>query len=187
MDEVRLDGRQIRVLAHPLRLRLLGRLRLEGPATATRLAQALDTNTGATSYHLRQLADVGLVAEDDSVETRGRERWWRAEHATSSWNRDAFTGDPDAMAAAEWLDNEWLRFLSERVGAWHAVRASEPAEWRSAASFGDRLLELDAAQLTALNAEIDAVITRWSEQVEPGPGARQVGVFTYGMPWVEGS
>jgi len=59
--EVHLDARQIRVLAHPLRFRLLGRLRLDGPATATGLARALETNTGATSYHLRQLADVGLV------------------------------------------------------------------------------------------------------------------------------
>jgi DNA-binding transcriptional ArsR family regulator len=185
MSEVKLDGRQIRVLAHPLRLRLLGRLRLEGPATATRLAQALGTNTGATSYHLRQLADVGLVAEDDTAGGKGRERWWRAEHETSSWHRDGFAGDPDAAAAAEWLDNEWLSFLAERAGAWHAARGAEPAEWRSAASFSDQWLELDAEQLTALNAEIEAVVARWSGEVEPGPGARRVGIFTYGMPWVE--
>jgi hypothetical protein len=32
---VHLDNRQVRVLAHPLRMRLLGTLRVDGPATAT--------------------------------------------------------------------------------------------------------------------------------------------------------
>ena len=74
---IKLNSQQIRTLAHPLRSRLLGALRVDGPATATTLAQALDTNTGATSYHLRQLAEVGLVAEDVDRGT-GRQRWWRA-------------------------------------------------------------------------------------------------------------
>ena len=38
---------QIRVLAHPLRSRLVDRLRRRGPATATTLAKELDTNSGA--------------------------------------------------------------------------------------------------------------------------------------------
>ena len=61
---VRPDSRQLRVLAHPLRSRLLGALRHGGPATATALAARLGTNSGATSYHLRQLAEAGLVEDD---------------------------------------------------------------------------------------------------------------------------
>ena len=49
------------MLAHPLRSRLLDELRLSGPATATTLAAVLHTNSGATSYHLRKLAEVALV------------------------------------------------------------------------------------------------------------------------------
>ena len=71
--EVRIDHRQVRVLAHPLRMRLVGALRVKGPATATTLAELLNTNTGATSYHLRQLAEVGLVVEDPDRGT-GRQR-----------------------------------------------------------------------------------------------------------------
>ena len=59
-----LDSVRLRTLAHPARARLLGLLRIEGPATATALAQRLGTNSGQTSYHLRQLAAVGLVVED---------------------------------------------------------------------------------------------------------------------------
>lgn len=58
---VRLDHRQVRVLAQPLRMRLVGALRVKGPATATALAEMLGTNTGATSYHLRQLDRKSVV------------------------------------------------------------------------------------------------------------------------------
>ncbi|MFH5822537.1 ArsR/SmtB family transcription factor [Georgenia sp. AZ-5] len=80
---VRLDARALKVLAHPLRSRLLSALRLEGPATATALARALSTNTGATSYHLRRLAEAGLV--EDTGAGSGRERWWRAAHERHSF------------------------------------------------------------------------------------------------------
>ncbi|WP_192900738.1 ArsR/SmtB family transcription factor [Microbacterium sp. RG1] len=53
---IRLDSRAVRALAHPLRSRILSRLRTHGPATATELASALGTNSGATSYHLRASA-----------------------------------------------------------------------------------------------------------------------------------
>jgi hypothetical protein len=66
---LRLDAAAVRVLAHPLRSRLLSQLRLDGPATPTSLAAVLATNTGATSYHLRnsrlQLSGGLGVAGDD--------------------------------------------------------------------------------------------------------------------------
>ena len=71
------DAAELRALRHPLRRRMLQTLRRNGPATATALARALGENTGATSYHLRQLAEHGFV-EDDPDRGHGRERWWRA-------------------------------------------------------------------------------------------------------------
>ncbi|MGB0191497.1 MAG: helix-turn-helix domain-containing protein, partial [Nocardioides sp.] len=44
---------QLKALTHPVRVRMLGMLRIDGPATSTTLAQRLGLNTGATSYHLR--------------------------------------------------------------------------------------------------------------------------------------
>jgi DNA-binding transcriptional ArsR family regulator len=55
-DAVMLDPHNLRGLAHPLRVRLLGLLRSDGSSTATRLAERLGQSSGATSYHLRQLA-----------------------------------------------------------------------------------------------------------------------------------
>ena len=181
--QVTLDAKQIRVLAHPLRSRLLGRLRLDGPATATRLAESLGTNTGATSYHLRQLAEVGLVAEDESA-GRGRERWWRAAHDMSSWQRDAFVGDLDAMEAADWLDSNALQHFVARAQRWQQARPDEPAAWRAAAGFSDYLLDLTPGQLSDLTAELGTVIERYRALggTEPGPDARQVLLYLYAVP-----
>ena len=73
---VHLDRAALRMLAHPLRSRLLAELRQHGAATATSLAARLQTNSGATSYHLRKLAEVGVV--EDRGEGTGRSRIWTA-------------------------------------------------------------------------------------------------------------
>jgi predicted ArsR family transcriptional regulator len=182
METVRLTSAQIRVLAHPLRSRLLASLRLHGPATATRLARELDTNTGATSYHLRQLADVGLVAEEERP-GGGRQRWWRSEHEMSSWSRTQYDDDPDAAAAAAWLTARQLTRLNEQAEAWRSAEPGESAEWRDAAELSDYFLELTAEQTRALSAEIGEVVRRYRE-IKPGPGARQVLLYIAAMPEV---
>ena len=61
---------------------MLGLLRSEGPATATTLATRLGLNSGATSYHLRQLEKHGFIVEDTS-RGNARDRWWRAAHQST--------------------------------------------------------------------------------------------------------
>ena len=110
---IRLDERAVRVLAHPLRSRLLGRLRVEGPATATELAAALDSNTGATSYHLRALEGVGLVT--DTGEGVGKRRLWRASSDFHTWTDSDFAGDEDAQTALGWLQRDYIRQFAARA------------------------------------------------------------------------
>lgn len=70
-----IDPAALKALAHPLRVQILDELSLYGPATATGLAGSLRESSGATSYHLRQLAKHLFVREVDGRGT-GRERWW---------------------------------------------------------------------------------------------------------------
>jgi DNA-binding transcriptional ArsR family regulator len=186
--EVRLDARQIRVLAHPLRARLLGHLRLDGPATATHLAEVLTTNTGATSYHLRQLAEVGLVREDDHA-SRGRERWWRAAHDVSSWWRKDFAGDDDATAAVDWLAGYQVHRLADSAEAWRRAAGDESDEWRDAAGLSDYLLDVGPEQLRALKRDLDEVIERHrlAAVAAPADDTRRVQVYVLGIPRVEAS
>jgi DNA-binding transcriptional ArsR family regulator len=70
------DLAALKALTHPRRQRVLEYLALNGPATSAMLARALDLNTGATSYHLRELSKHGFVTEAETP-GHGRERWWR--------------------------------------------------------------------------------------------------------------
>jgi DNA-binding transcriptional ArsR family regulator len=182
--QVRLDHRQVRVLAHPLRLRLLGALRAQGPATATGLAERLDTNTGATSYHLRQLAEVGLVVEEPG-RSGGRQRWWRAAHEASAWDPTDFDDDPDARAAAEWIQADQVRLLAEVSERWFAVQPEWSSAWRDAAGMSDALLHLRPERLQALEAEVWQIVMRYRDESAPDePGTQPVHVFLAAYPTV---
>lgn len=183
--QVRADGRQIRALAHPLRARLLGELRLDGPATATALARKLGTNTGATSYHLRQLAEVGLVTEETERGT-ARQRWWRAAHDVTSWRSTDFDDDPDASAASDWIQSYQVTRTAEESQRWVAAQHDWPYAWREAAGFSDYLLRLTPGQLRTLSQEIWRVVERYDREppavAEDVEEARQVAVFWSGFP-----
>ncbi|GAA2384729.1 transcriptional regulator [Catellatospora methionotrophica] len=183
---VRLNAAQIRTLAHPLRARLLGLLRIDGPATATTLARLLDTNTGATSYHLRQLADVDLVAEETGLGT-SRQRFWRAAHDASTWRPTDFDDDPDARAAAAWIESQQLQLLSEQAEGWLAMQQTAPVEWREAATISDAMVTVAPDRLRALNEEIWALILKY--RTDPAlaeeAGAAQVHVFLATFPRAE--
>ncbi|PWU43552.1 transcriptional regulator [Micromonospora globispora] len=183
---VRLDHRQVRVLAHPLRTRLLGALRVKGPATATTLAELLGTNTGATSYHLRQLAEVGLVAEDPDRGT-GRQRWWRAAHDVTNWEPTDFDDDPDARAAIEWIEGDQVRYLAEHAEHWFAVRHEWSPAWRDAFGMGDIFMTIPSTRLEALKAELWQILERYRNEADPTePGAEQVQIYLAAFPLLAG-
>ncbi len=156
---LRLDRRALKVLAHPLRSRLLTALRMHGPATATALAAALGTNTGATSYHLRKLASVGLVEETEGG--RGRERPWRAATEMHSWTERDAEGDPDAQAATDWLRRHYLRGFIDRYEGWLDDQGSWPLDWQDAAGSTDFGFRVSASRLAAFNADVQALYERY--------------------------
>jgi DNA-binding transcriptional ArsR family regulator len=167
---VRLDATSVRGLAHPLRLKILGLLRTEGPATATTLATRLGLNTGATSYHLRQLAAYGFIVEDQRRGT-GRERWWRAAHGTTYFDRETLSGDETGEAFRRSIGQIYV----ERIQRATDEYATLPQEWREASSMSDWVLRLTPEETRQLTSELFDVLTRYrlhdpesSEPVPPG-------------------
>src|ERR671911_2321151 len=128
----RLDGGSLRALAHPLRVRLLSLLRGQGPATATILGERLGESSGATSYHLRVLAEHGFVV-DEPTRNRGRERWWRAAQDMTSWQPEQFLDDPDEQAAEQWLSGFHSRETMKWLDDWLAQRPSYDPTWGAVA------------------------------------------------------
>ena len=127
------DAKRWKAMSHPLRREMLRHLGEHGPATATTLAEAMGENTGTTSYHLRILADAGVI-EEVPERAHGRERWWRTfpvDHREPDY--DSLSAE-DRAALDEWragqipgeieLFNRYLREMRQH-GQWaRASRAS---------------------------------------------------------------
>lgn len=126
----------LRALSHPVRLRMLGLLRTEGPATATLLARLLGLNTGATSYHLRHLAEHGFI-EEEMGRGNARDRWWRAVHESTRMNNDGH----DQEAEAGYLQAVALMY-GELLARAAAERPFLPSVWDEAVTLSDWPLRL---------------------------------------------
>jgi DNA-binding transcriptional ArsR family regulator len=154
------DVRALRALAHPLRNRLLGQLRLHGPATASQLGRAVGESSGSTSYHLRQLAQYGFVEEVEGQGT-ARERWWRARHRMTSWQPSDIEGQEGGAEVEDELLRMQLDVRGRVLRAWQTQRHELDAAWTAAASLNDHVLRLRPDQTRALADELNAVLARW--------------------------
>jgi DNA-binding transcriptional ArsR family regulator len=158
------DPRALRALAHPLRLSLVGLLRVEGPLTATRAAELLGESSASTSFHLRQLAKYGLVEEAGGG--KGRERPWRA--TAMFTNLPDVAENPDLAVAAELLSSVIAERYFEDVMRWLEVRPGEPEEWQRVAQFGDTYLYLTAEELAALGEQTQQMMDQYIDrQTQP--------------------
>lgn len=177
--EIILDARAMRGIAHPLRVRLLSELRLHGPSTATRLAERLGQSSGATSYHLRQLAAYGFVEEEHR--SGGRERWWRAVHRSTRL-RMAELDRETAELAGGWL-RQVVAFNAEQAFRALDELPTVPAQWYGATNFTDVVLRLDPQEAQQLKDEIAAVLDRYrrdlpdSQAHAPAGTAPMVAIF----------
>ncbi len=162
------DLETLKAVSHPLRLSLLGRLRSDGPATASELGRALGESSGSTSYHLRQLERFGFVG-DDEQQPSGRERRWRALHDSTSF--------PSALAdldgGREFVDVVRRRqeeHLRSGLEAW--------TDHRPGLGHSDYDLRLDPADLEALGDELHALIERFSHR----QGSEHVALHVITLP-----
>ncbi|MDO5711567.1 MAG: winged helix-turn-helix domain-containing protein [Micrococcales bacterium] len=172
------DRDALRVLAHPLRSRLLAELRTVGEATASDLARALDTNTGATSYHLRRLEAVALVR--DTGRGTGRRRVWEA--ATADRAIDVDQADDDDDAAVDWLARDYVQHFAGKTQAWLTAQSEWPLAWQDTCGLEDHLVLVTDEQLDVLQSEIAAVLERYRRVGAGNPSARRVTFYTCALP-----
>ena len=144
------DATALKALAHPVRLRMLGMLRIDGPATATQLAGRLGLNSGATSYHLRQLAQHGFI--EDAPGPSRRERWWRARHETTSVLSASASGEDLELGVAftQAALSGQVSLMQQAVEEY----ARLPEAWRKASTASDLTIPLTASEADALTAKI---------------------------------
>jgi DNA-binding transcriptional ArsR family regulator len=174
----------LRALSHPTRLKMLMMLRLEGPATATQLAQELKLNTGATSYHLRQLAEHGFIVED-AERGDARDRWWKAAHEATRADLGTQTTEEEAESKEAYLHSVALLY-TETLMQYAAEHRFLPQAWQTASTTSDWHLRLTPERADELLGELVAVIDRWSEQEDaedtPGVGRFVVNLNAFPRP-----
>ena len=154
----------LRALAHPVRLRMLGLLRIEGPATATALAMRLGLNTGATSYHLRQLAQHGFIVED-SERGNARDRWWRAVHQSTTTGPEP-PGDHEAAEVLDAYLQSVAVVLTGQLQRAMEERPLLPEAWRNASEFSDYVLRLTPARARRMRDALHEAILATEEDPE---------------------
>ncbi|MEV6905193.1 helix-turn-helix domain-containing protein [Amycolatopsis sp. NPDC051372] len=148
------DAELLRALAHPLRSALLHHLMAVGARTASECAEAVGSTASNCSWHLRRLAQHGLVERADA--TDGRERPWRALQVGLD------LGDPGddpalnraqlAVVGTQLAEEQDLtrRYLD-------ALETLDPA-WRAVGGFSSYTLQVTPAELDRLLQAVDALV-----------------------------
>jgi DNA-binding transcriptional ArsR family regulator len=174
----------LKALAHPDRLNILGNLRVCGPSTASLMARRFGLNSGATSYHLRQLEKYGLIAEAGEL-GNGRERWWRALHETTYYETADLDGE--ALEAGLAFNQAVLSaHMHMMQRAQKAYRGLDTA-WRKASTNSDVIIPLDAATAETLtNRIMDLLMEAKAASPPTGlplpTGTRPVAYVLYAFP-----
>jgi DNA-binding transcriptional ArsR family regulator len=177
------DPTQMRALAHPLRLQLLGQLRADGPATATTLSERAGVSVPLASYHLRQLAAHGFIEEAPELANDGRERWWRASHERTNWSAVDWLDTPERIAVETAFGRAVVQRYHEVMQGWLDAAPSWPAEWIEASDMSDWLVEVTVEELKALHGELASVVERYAAKPKH-PGSRGIHAMVQLFPRV---
>jgi DNA-binding transcriptional ArsR family regulator len=172
------DSKVLAALAHPLRVALLYQLNALGARTASQCAQALGETPANCSYHLRQLAKVGLVAREESG--NGRERPWRSVYTGLDLSPPVDDPDPEVMTAARAvrasLANVEIEEHTRLARQYLRLEQRADPAWREAASGGSYSLRLTSEELAALVKALDALVRPYIglTRADPPDGAQPV-------------
>lgn len=176
------DPMAIRALAHPVRLDLLDVLVATGPATAAQCGRILGLPQANCSFHLRQLAKYGFVEPAGPADDR-RERRWQV-----PTTRFRFRG---ASAAERELQQVVIQRAMQALADFARRRASEPEEWRNAATVVSGTALLTAAEAEYIKEQVKSLLAPYLTRaagggLRSGPGQRHVRYFVAGTPLATG-
>ncbi|QIP85879.1 helix-turn-helix transcriptional regulator [Streptomyces sp. Tu 2975] len=177
----RQDAAALKALTHPLRIRLLGLLRMEGPATASELAVSTGESSASTSYHLRVLAKYAFITEAEHRD--GRERRWKSVHDVTNWSNAAMAGSQEARAFVDVARRAQLDHL-ERSLARHQEDLDTgrlDAVWLEPSGFTDLVARLTPESLTELWTTFERTVSELAARDEGDPRTEQVVLFTGGL------
>ncbi|WP_406728089.1 winged helix-turn-helix domain-containing protein [Streptomyces sp. GD-15H] len=176
------DTAALKALTHPLRIRLLGLLRQDGPATASELAERTGESSASTSYHLRVLAKYEFIAEAEHRD--GRERRWRAVHTLTSWSNEAMESSAAGRAYVGMARRRQIEYLEVSLVRHEADLAAGRLgqEWVEPSGIGDLMPRLTPESLAELWDVVDGKLAELTARDADDPRAARVVLVTAGLP-----
>jgi DNA-binding transcriptional ArsR family regulator len=176
------DAREIRAIAHPVRLALLELLTREGPLTATQAADLVDESPSNCSFHLRTLAKYGFVEE--AAGGAGRERPWQ--RVSLGQRIDNLGEQSEASIAGQAFLQVAHDRIYERTRNYLATIGSYPKAWQDASFLSSSLVYLTAEELEEIGEGMLELLTKYKERSADRSrrpkGARPVQLVTHGFP-----
>jgi len=176
------DPSVIAAIHHPLRRRLIDLLGVEGPATASQLAERTGELVGNISHHLKVLAAADVIEEAPELAKDRRERWWRSANASYTWSVADAGGEPARELIATVSEERNVTYHADKVRQWFEVRHEYGEDWVRAAFATDSWLTLTPERLTELSERIRDLVQEYRDNPSDDPSAIPVYVFTHGIP-----
>ena len=177
----------LRALAHPLRVQIMNELSDFGPLTASGLAARLGESSGATSYHLRQLAKHHIIRE---VEGKGsaRERWWEISPGGVTIGSPETLETPAGREATELVTREWQLNNERRLSAFMRYGLDRfGMDWRESATLSTAHVKLTSEQLKAFGEEYQDLLATLMAKYrgQETPGARRTQIQFNAFPLID--
>ena len=158
-------------------------LTVDGPLTATELADRLDESPANCSWHLRKLAEHAFVEEAGGG--IGRQRPWRVRSIGLAW--DDVDATPSELRAGRALEE---MLLQRQVTRFQQARAQllddGERDWAEAATSTQYASWLTLDELDELNTEIRSVLERYAGRLTDAgtrpAGSRLCELVSWGAP-----
>ncbi|MFJ9208941.1 ArsR/SmtB family transcription factor [Streptomyces sp. NPDC102264] len=179
----------LKAFGHPLRMKLYRALYIARTATASQLADQVDEAVSLVSYHLRKLADHGLIEEAEPQGNDGRERWWQPASQGLSFHDADFRDAPEKAATHAAVGRMSFEQRSDLYRGYLDTQGAWGAEWRSASFSSEYLAPLTAPELAAFSEELHRLVKRYeaagraAADAGDTEGRENVALHLYGFPF----
>jgi DNA-binding transcriptional ArsR family regulator len=155
------DPRDMRALAHPIRIALLEMLLVHGSLTATQAGELIGESASSCSFHLRTLARHHFVEE--AGDGRGRERPWRL--VSIGMNIPEVQVGTETFDAASTLAQIFAERQLGRLRQWWVRRRNVDQEWFNATSQSEHTTWCTPAELAEINDAVSELLSRHSDRL----------------------
>ena len=170
------DVRMLRGIAHPMRNRILEEMTASGPMRAADVAERLRIPANQASFHLRQLAKYGLVAEAPELARDGRDRVWKVLHESGmSVDLDELARQDGGKAAVTVFRQAWTAEAHAAIDRADA-RTKHKDAMVAVSTHAVRLTKEEARELAG---QISELVEDWREKGKTSAAGR-----TYEVLWV---